>query len=419
MITDQVPKTSVYTAEAGVSSFTYEFYVPNTSNVVVEVNGEIVYGGYEVQPASGNNGGNVVFSSGEIEPGDKVFIRRHTPVDQLVDLDLTSGLYPGVIEDALDKLTMIVQEIRGGTMSTVAEAESATRAGYAEEAGAAANAGYAEEAGALVAGATVSHAATAGVANALSSGVIVDSATNAQTASALISAERSSIIDEAVSSAGGSMTVAYNGPFALKTDGSGNQMTAGMNSGYVYAGGSQYLISGFDSDHTLFGDGETLYLTMLSSGGAISSGLVTSPSGMSSDTVIVRIASRMPDSDETDQLQFGDITTVPWGLNGGGGTVNAYVTEVSDTMYAPTAGVVFGQTYMDESQGAGQTAGIQVGASTYQYGKVPEHGTTTDFSSGAVGCMIMRPVAAGQLIAKTGSMNSAKVYFLGFGNNNQ
>ena len=104
---------------------------------------------------------------------------------------------------------------------------------------------------------------------------------------------------------------AYDGPFAVNLDLESG--TAGCNSGYVFAGGSQYLLNGFAKD-TVPVDmwGGTVYLTLLSSGGGISSGLVTSPSGLPSGTVVVKLAER---SDETiNQIQYGNITIPLWGV---------------------------------------------------------------------------------------------------------
>lgn len=310
---NEVPKSSEYIATGSATEFTYEFYAPVPGNVYATVNGVAVETGYTVTPIAGGTGGTLKFNAAP-SSGAKVVIQRSTPIDQEIEFSKGVAFDPSLVESALDKQTMIMQEFRGGTVKTLDTADYASSAGFASSA---ANAGYAGSAGELVSGSTVGYAATAGAASNADYADYASSAGRAGFAVDLDATKKSEITGSAVSAAVGSM--AYTGPFALKTAGSGSAMTAGMNSGYVYAGGSQYPVSAFDNDHVAFNEGDTLYLTLLSSGGAISSGLVTSPSGASSGTVIVRIASRFLDSEETEQLQFGDITTVPWGLSSGGG----------------------------------------------------------------------------------------------------
>ena len=422
MIPDKIPKQE-YTDLNGKVLFPFSFDVVTSDSVKVEItesgqeSGTIVDPtSYTVEiPSSGSApaAGNVRFHEPLSIQGGTMTIFRQTEFSQESELGNGSQFYPKVVESALDKLTMIAQELKGGVVTT-RQGESY---GYAESAGvadglkegavvdSAEHAQIAEYASSFAEGATIEnaeHAARATVAESATTANIAGGLTPLAKAdiiasagdggSVLLGAKAYAVMPnmqggEQIFSAsgnksstfttssgtvgalgngyggvlilhgelndgydssdgfkmtnltgygsainvvdpescgeggGGAASSVYTGPFALATDGSGNGMTAGMNSGYVWAGGSQYLISAFSNDHVSFPDGSTLYLTLLSSGGAISSGLVTDTSGETSDTVLVRIASRASDSDDTEQLQFGDITTVPWGLGGGGGVM--------------------------------------------------------------------------------------------------
>jgi hypothetical protein len=137
---------------------------------------------------------------------------------------------------------------------------------------------------------------------------------------------------------GSAASFEYTGPFAVGLNLSSG--TVGCNSGYVFAGGTRYLISGFEDDTTSVSMwGGTVYLTLLSSGGNITSGLTDDPSGLPSDTVIVRLAER--NEDEIKQIQFGDITTVPWGLNPVTSTI------ISGGMQFPLYGNLTGNAYVN------------------------------------------------------------------------
>jgi len=321
-IDDQVPKSEVYTANGTTKEFAYLFDAPVTANLRVEEDGEVTTTGYTVIPAS--EGGGIVKFDTAPTAGTKIFIYRVTPISLDMDLNDGASFHADVVNSAFSKLTMIAQELRGGTVSTVPFVESAGHAATADAAGTAATADFATVAGSLSAGVVVDSATKADVAVALSAGVVANSATYAtsatyaETASGLTNAAKTDVVNSAVQIAGAEE---YQGPFAVNTDGTGDGMTAGMMSGYVKVGGSQYLVSTFDSDHVSFREGDTLYLTLLSSGGAITSGLVTSPSGSPPDTVVVRIAHHGA-GDNVTQYQFGDITTVPWGgVTGIGATV--------------------------------------------------------------------------------------------------
>jgi len=134
---DLAPKSEVYIATGTATEFNCGFYVGDVKDVYVEIDGSSVAaaGNYDVIKDSGGMG-RVVFSSA-VTSGAKVQMFRLTPMTQGVDLKQGEAFYPEQVESAFDKLTMIVQEIRGGTVhagGTVDSAAYAGRAGTADTA---------------------------------------------------------------------------------------------------------------------------------------------------------------------------------------------------------------------------------------------------------------------------------------------
>jgi hypothetical protein len=58
--------------------------------------------------------GKVTFENAPAWPWDFVVIKRTTPVTQLLNLNYNEGLTPQLLEDALDKLTRMIQELQAG-----------------------------------------------------------------------------------------------------------------------------------------------------------------------------------------------------------------------------------------------------------------------------------------------------------------
>ena len=437
-VPDQVPKTELVVSGASVTQFDFDFYAPNTANVYVLVDSSAVSSGWVV---SGNEGGSGFVKFGSpVVMGATVTIYRSTPMEQSVDLGQGDTFYPQVITECMDNVVMGMQEMRGGVVNTPgsypASAGYAVSAGSAVSAGFATTADYANSAGLAFAldptavAASATHATNAdtataanGAAYAASAGeaavyggtvgyaVSAGTAGGAGIASALTSDAKTDIL----SSAGGK----YDGPFAVITD--SEEGTAGCRPGYVYAGGSHILVSGFDSDAISFADGDTLYLT-LSSGTSVISGLATSPSGHNPDTVLVRLANN--EGGTVKQLQFGDITTIPWGL-GGSGTASAYAVQISSGYSASTPGIVFANTSMTNNNPAGAEACITTNDNPWiTYAKVPQGGPSGGwapdgdssrgiFNNGIYGCSYTMTVSSGAIIKLSGSLPQT-VYFLGF-----
>ena len=399
---------------ADVSCYVYD---PDTKTETQLYKGTDFSVGLKPGTTDYSNGARITLLTPQPATGKLTIIRSVVPL-QAVSLPNFGKIPSESLEMQLDRteaavqqLTEVVQlayKIPFGQSGTVSPEDSIR--GIVEEMGGGGSGGgsmsYADSAG---------HATKAA---GLDNGVVVASATNADSAGhadALNDPERSGIINEAVQSAG---ATAYDGPFALNTYGSGSAMTAGIKSGYVYAGGSQYLISAFDNDSVLFGEGSTLYLTLLSSGGAITSGLVTSPSGATSDTVVVRIASRGLDSEKTEQIQFGDIVTVPWGLGGGAANVGIVSKTWNTSHTAEADGLIMANAVMTPGTavgGAGSYAAVTVGTTTYKFAETPQSGINT----GSYGCSIQVPVTSGQIWSATSLNNTSdcKLYFLKFTSN--
>ena len=239
--------------------------------------------------------------------------------------------------------------ISGSTVGYAAEAGvasaliSGATVGYAQEAGAlvsGATVGYAAEAGALVSGATVGYAQSAGYAERLDSEFVVDSAAYADSA--------------------GSATIAgainYDGPFAVKTGNAENEFD--INAGVVVVGSARYPVP---ASAATISNGYDLYLKgTYNNGSPTWSMVVTSGTigNQTSGTFMTKLAHN--EGGVAKQSQFGEITTVPWGISGGGGgTSSIFNTPVyhDDKLIALpvssgaiTVQEVFGHKYMFEDQ---------------------------------------------------------------------
>ena len=108
-------KAGPYAADGHQLVFPYGFYALDESHVAVFVGTERVRSGISV--TVGKTGGNVVF---DVPPpaGKQITILRDVPATQEVDLQNNTAFYPEVIEQAMDKLTMLVQQV-SETLGTV------------------------------------------------------------------------------------------------------------------------------------------------------------------------------------------------------------------------------------------------------------------------------------------------------------
>lgn len=107
-----------YTGNGVTTSFPYTFRIFQKSDLVVQVVDmdenitELTLDtDYTVTGAGGYNGGNVILSS-PLTNGYQISISRSLPVTQETDLRNQGKFFAEVHEDAFDKLTMLVQQVR-------------------------------------------------------------------------------------------------------------------------------------------------------------------------------------------------------------------------------------------------------------------------------------------------------------------
>ncbi|EOT8682823.1 hypothetical protein ACNENB_001016 [Escherichia coli] len=107
-----------YTGNGVTTSFPYTFRIFNKSDLVVQVvdldeNIAVLAldTDYSVTGAGGYNGGNVILSKA-LANGYQISISRELPVTQETDLRNQGKFFAEVHEDAFDKLTMLIQQVR-------------------------------------------------------------------------------------------------------------------------------------------------------------------------------------------------------------------------------------------------------------------------------------------------------------------
>ncbi|HFD7437808.1 hypothetical protein LE025_13990 [Escherichia coli] len=107
-----------YTGNGVTTSFPYTFRIFKKSDLVVQVsdlNENIAVltldTDYTVTGAGGYNGGNVILSKA-LANGYQISISRELPVTQETDLRNQGKFFAEVHEDAFDKLTMLIQQVR-------------------------------------------------------------------------------------------------------------------------------------------------------------------------------------------------------------------------------------------------------------------------------------------------------------------
>lgn len=107
-----------YTGNGVTTSFPYKFRVFEKSNLLVQVVDlnenitELVLDtDYTVTGAGGYTGGNVILST-PLTNGYQISISRELPVTQETDLRNQGKFFAEVHEDAFDKLTMLIQQVR-------------------------------------------------------------------------------------------------------------------------------------------------------------------------------------------------------------------------------------------------------------------------------------------------------------------
>ncbi|MFA8061913.1 hypothetical protein ACEOBA_21630, partial [Escherichia coli] len=107
-----------YTGNGVTTSFPYTFRIFKKSDLVVQVvdldeNIAVLDldTDYTVTGAGGYNGGNVILSKA-LASGHQISISRELPVTQETDLRNQGKFFAEVHEDAFDKLTMLIQQVR-------------------------------------------------------------------------------------------------------------------------------------------------------------------------------------------------------------------------------------------------------------------------------------------------------------------
>lgn len=107
-----------YTGNGVTKTFPYTFRIFQKSDLVVQVvdlneniTELILDTDYIVTGAGGYNGGNIILSK-ELVSGYQISISRELPVTQETDLRNQGKFFAEVHEDAFDKLTMLIQQVR-------------------------------------------------------------------------------------------------------------------------------------------------------------------------------------------------------------------------------------------------------------------------------------------------------------------
>ena len=103
----------IYTATAGQTIFVYDFLIHSAAHLLVTVNAatKLLTTDYTVTNVGDPDGGNVVFNVG-LNNGDAVIITRIVPLTQETDYLPNDTLPAAVLENNLDKLTMMCQQIQ-------------------------------------------------------------------------------------------------------------------------------------------------------------------------------------------------------------------------------------------------------------------------------------------------------------------
>lgn len=283
---DQVPKV-VSTADGVASQFSYSFYAPDPTNVFVASNGALVSSGWQAVKVS-DSAGYVKFNVAP-SSGTTLTIYRSTPMTQETDWQQGQAFYADTLTSAADKLTMIAQELRGGTVNVPGTVTSAQWA---------------------------------------SSARIASSATSAGSATRAVSATSATSAMNAASAAKAGSAV-YHGPFeATRGGASGGYDYYGVSGGKVCVNGSNYEVASGRAS-AVQGAEPTVYLVGSSAAGSAPTFSFTTTEPISaSGQFYVPVASFV--GAEVKQFQRGNIVDTNWGAGGGGG---------GDVNYASSAGV--------------------------------------------------------------------------------
>lgn len=111
MALETVTQTSgPYTAGALADTFAYDFRILESSHIKVYLDDVLQTSGYSVTGVGDSNGGNVIFDT-PLDGGEIVFLARETDEFQEVNYSEHDKFPAETHEEALDKLTMLLQEL--------------------------------------------------------------------------------------------------------------------------------------------------------------------------------------------------------------------------------------------------------------------------------------------------------------------
>jgi hypothetical protein len=109
-----------YTGNGATTAFSYAFLIPEADDVVVSITDLTSYGvtvvpsnQYSITGLGDRNGGSVTYplTGSPLSSGYSLSIQRVLPEVQTTVLNNQGAMYPTVIEDALDYLTMLIQQL--------------------------------------------------------------------------------------------------------------------------------------------------------------------------------------------------------------------------------------------------------------------------------------------------------------------
>lgn len=107
-IESTISKAGPYIADGAQTKFPFGFVVQDASHVAVYSEDGELTDGFRIELV--DNGGSVIFRTPPTR-GSRIAILRNIPITQETDIQNNTPFYPEVIEAALDKLTMIAQQL--------------------------------------------------------------------------------------------------------------------------------------------------------------------------------------------------------------------------------------------------------------------------------------------------------------------
>lgn len=119
MSLDNETSRNFYTGDGATSQFSFTFKITSASELVVykrDSDGNesqlVLDTDYTASGLNDDDGGTITLTAGALTSGHKIAIFRKKAITQLTDLVNQGSFYPEVHESALDKLTMIAQQIQ-------------------------------------------------------------------------------------------------------------------------------------------------------------------------------------------------------------------------------------------------------------------------------------------------------------------